>query len=93
MKLFATFLVLLCVGCIPVKEPNPNYPRPDGGAELCPAACANMRILSCSLAEPSPKGLSCEQKCQKLVPPATIGLRPGCIRDAATCDIAQKCTY
>lgn len=101
MKLGLIFLAVTAIACSPAPCP-PTEPRAgscaqvvDGGAPppaTCSGACMNMRVHSCELAKPTPKGASCEQVCETVQREnAGAGFNVSCLSKAKSCVEADAC--
>jgi hypothetical protein len=60
---------------------------PHGPASDCASACARLRELQCSEAEPTEAGATCEQVCENFERPSLTA----CVARAADCDSANLC--
>ena len=72
MKFALLLLALIATTCKPTPAPAPAPPMaaPDAGSQVddaskytCARACAHQQTLKCKLAEPTPKGTTCEEAC------------------------------
>ncbi len=86
-------IALLCVvfvvsGCAGAFEP----PKPTEPEKRCETACAHLRMLGCSDAQPTKHGASCEEVCKAA---GSVDYSPGwplsCIEAATSCDAARDC--
>lgn len=77
---------------------NPHVEWPPGanwddyGAEHCPAQCAQLEVLACPEAKPTPRGVTCSESCQVLLNRAVwTPTDVACVRAARTQDEVRKC--
>ena len=83
-------ILLLLMSCNKQLVPPPVVIEA-GGAEFCPAACAQLTTLGCSEGLPLEDGTTCEVFCVETVENGHP-LNPECISKLTACDDIDACT-
>lgn len=92
-------ILVLCTACGPTPPPKPvPTPVPAAGDATCAEACttakklrdANGAASGCKVADPTPKGATCEQVCQNALDEG-IAWPTWCISQATSCDAIHNC--
>lgn len=99
---FLLLLLLLTSCCNPHPWPPPYdpdkpevvTPPPPPPPELpeCERACMRLKDLGCKEAEPTPKGETCVEFCNKTQDSDLVSLNPQCVAEMKKCSEIDSCT-
>lgn len=80
----------ILVGCPTPPKPAPRPAVADAGG--CGPACSHLRSKRCELGEPTPRGVTCEELCTRVLEEnGGLGFPTDCISKADSCVEAEAC--